>query len=362
MKSSNFIIVTICLITFCVFGYLLKSELQDVVRDILTRDNISKGVLPVDSVKWCTLPISHHLDEGGVPEGLMDITHPSICYIPDGKFSHRWWMAATPYPQSLKVGGEPYENTCIFYADNTKEYTPLEFSSISKNHIIYKSGARYNSDPDLFFDECDSTLFVFTRKRWGKDYKSNIVMQTSKNGENWSEPLSVVKTISQSLCPCIVKCGSFYRIYLYEYETEKQNPTSSIEIWESPSLLSPQFKHVKSIPWTLPSYIWHGDVIRYGKKYYMIYCGANKDYKTRIGTTDEAKYLWVAESEDGYTFKDYKRPLLKMNGVYRSSFTIIDDIIYCYFSVSNRYRTHKYPSGNRIGVITYPVDELHNLL
>lgn len=363
MKSKSIVFIAVSLLTFCISCLFFQRELHDTVRNILTGKNVSNGVIPKDSVKWCTLPISYNLDEGGVPDGLMDITHPSVCYISDGKFSHRWWIAATPYPQSLKVSGETYENTCIFFSDNKKNNPPTNFTAIHKNPIIYKAGARYNSDPDIFFDECDSILYAFTRKRRGKDYMSNIVMQSSRNGESWSEPLSIIKTETQSLCPCVVKCDSCYRIYLYEYKSEIQNPTSSIEIWESKSLSMPHFKHVKSIPWTLSSYIWHGDVVRYGNKYYMIYCGANKNYKTCIGTVDEAQYLWVAESKDGYTFSDYKRPLLKMNGVYRSTFTIIDNIIYCYFSVSNRFREDKakYPYGNRVGMIKYPLNKLNEL-
>ena len=334
--------------------------LKDGARALLTGNNIEKGVIPSDSIRWCTLPISHDLDRGGVPDDIQDITHPSIIYIPDGKFPHQWWLAATPYPQSLKVHGEPYENTCIFYADNVGRDAPVDFFSIDKNPIIYKAGARYNSDPDIFFDDADSTLYAFTRKRHGEDYVSNIVIQSSKDGEHWSGPVSVVKTETKSLCPCIIKCDSVYRMYLYEYTPDVKNPTSTIEIFESVSLLAPQFKHSKSVPWTLDSYIWHGDVLRYNDNYYMIYCGANKNYRTRLGTPDVTRYLWVAESSDGYIFKDYTRPLLKMNGVYRSTFTILDGTIYCYFSVSNRFRgdKEKYPRGNRIGMIKYPLDRL----
>ena len=363
MNKRNVILLVVSLLTILTCSWRFKVELQDAARYLITGNNISKGLIPEDSIKWCTLPISYNLDEGGVPDGLMDITHPSICYIADGKFSHNWWIAATPYPQSLRVSGETYENTCIFFSDNLKDNPPTDFSAIHKNPIIYKAGARYNSDPDIFFDDSDSTLYAFTRKRRGKDYKSNIVIQSSKDGEYWSDPVSIIKTATQSLCPCVVKGDSCYRMYLYEYNTSIQNPTSTIEIWESSSLKTPDFKHVKSIPWTLSSYFWHGDVVRYGNKYYMIYCGTNKNYKTRLGTLDEAKYLWVAESEDGYTFKAYNRPLLKMNGVYRSSFSIVDGMVYCYFSVSNRFRGDKvmYPYGNRIGMISYPLNKLYAL-
>lgn len=364
-RKTAIAIILLVLIAFVgVFGWRGQVAVRDAARNILTSRNMANGIIPADSVKWCTLPVSHDLDQGGVPDDIQDITHPSVLCIPEGMSSHRWWMAATPYPSSLKVHGEPYENTCIFWSDNAEDCAPTEFRPIGRNPIIYKSGGGYNSDPDIFFDEADSTLYAFTRKRHGADYVSNIVIQSSRDGEHWSEPTSIVKTETKSLCPCVVKCDGVYRMYLFEYAPGTvRNPTSSIEIWESASLSDPQFRHKRSVPWTLDSYFWHGDILRYGDRYYMIYCGANRNYGTLIGTADEAKYLWVAESDDGYVFRGYSRPLLKMNGVYRSTFVIVDGTIYCYFSVSNRFRgdREKYPYGNRIGLIRYPVDKLSEL-
>ena len=116
----SYITCLVTLVGIALVGILCWQQrvtLQDVARNILTENNSVKGVIPTDSIKWCILPISHDLDQGGVPDDIQDITHPSVIYVPEGMFTHTWWMSATPYPQSLKVHGEPYENTCIFYSD-----------------------------------------------------------------------------------------------------------------------------------------------------------------------------------------------------------------------------------------------------
>lgn len=351
-------------VIICCLLWIFSRETQDSLRELLTSNNSAQGLFSPKKVQWCTLPLSYDLDKGGVPDSIQDITHPSICYIPNKAFPHSWWIAATPYPQSLKVHGEPYENTCIFYADNDISIPPTSFQPIKKNPIIYKEDAKYNSDPDIFFDDVDSTLYAVTRKRRGANYLSKIVIQSSQDGEGWTQPIPIVQTETASLCPCLIKADSAtYRLYLFETKKEKQNPTSSIEVWESSSLSNPHFEYKKSIPWTLNSNFWHGDIVLYKGKYYMIYCGTNKNYKTLIGTIDEAKYLWVAVSDDGYNFKEYRRPILKMNGVYRSTFTIIQDVVYCYFSVANRYLgdRRRYPYGNRIGYISFNLDDLREL-
>lgn len=351
----------LCLIIILLIGVVCRIEIKDWLRDRITSVNCLKGIIASDEIQWCSLPISHDLDQGGVPDGIRDITHPSVVFADSS--THTWWLAATPYPQSLSVSGEPYENTCIFYSDNDSLSPPINFSSIKKNPIIYKQDAKYNSDPDIFFDNNSKKLFALTRKRWGEDYVSNIVVQHSFDGEIWSNPTSILKTDTESLCPCLLETESGYRLYLFEPDMTDSNVTKTIQIWESASLDNMEFKHIKSVLWNLNSNFWHGDVVRYNDMYYMVYCGTNNTYQTCLGTRDLSKYLWIATSNDGITFQEYKTPILQMNGVYRASFVIVNDVITCYFSVSNRYRSVQdgYPSGNRIGMIQFNLDILSEL-
>lgn len=362
-KKKKVLLILLSLITIStILCVSFKSAIKDYVIDVVTYNNQSKGLFEADNIQWCSFPIGADLDQGGVPYDIQDITHPSIVYIPNGFASQKIWAAATPYPQTLPTGGEPYENTCIYYADIEGDSFPLSFHQIKHNPIILKEGAEYNSDPDLMYDEVDSCLYVVTRKRHGADYKTRIVLQSSKDGFNWTQSLPIIETEGDLLCPCLVKCDSVYRIYAFENSTTGYRETKTIEVWESKSLSNPEFQHAKSVKWTNNSNVWHGDVVYYNNKYYLLYCGSNSTFSTLFRSPDPSKYLWVAESDNGYTFKEYNAPILKYNGVYRSTCVILNDVMHCYFSVSHRYRDDKehYPYGNRIGYINFPINILQD--
>lgn len=340
---------------------LFKQYLLDLARDLATYNNQEKGIVDKDSIRWCSFPLSHDLDKGGVPFDIQDVTHPSIVYIPNCFNGYNCWMSTTPYPCSLPTSGEPYENTCIYFANtNDNKSFPSDFFPINQNPIILKSGAKYNSDPDLLFDEESNCLYSITRKRRAKGYITNIVYQKSIDGQKWSQPISLFTTETNSLCPCILKINGKYLIYTFEVNSDGRRSTKEIDVWESESLENPSFRLVNKIKWNLPSNFWHGDVFFYNGKYYMVYCGTRNDYKTILGSSDLAKYMWLAVSNDGLHFEANERPLLKMNGVYRSSLVITNDIMSIYFSVSNRYRKDKkqYPYGNRIGLVEIPLKNI----
>lgn len=345
----------------CFFVYF-QNQIKDYAQRILTYNNQQKGLIDVDQIQWCTFPICVDLDQGGVPFEIQDVTHPSVVYIPEGFNEKKIWAAVTPYPQSLPTGGEPYENTCIYYADMDNGTFPLDFRQILHNPIILKEGAEYNSDPDLYYCNEDTCLYVITRKRHGKDYKTRIVLQSSRDGYVWTQSKPIIDSKNDLLCPCIVKCDSVYRIYAFENSIVGYRQTKTIEIWESKTLHQPEFRHVKSVPWGNNSNIWHGDIVFYNNKFYMIYCGSNSTYTTLLDTPDPSKYLWLAESNDGFVFKEYPNPILKYNGVYRSTLVMLNDVVHCYFSVSHRYREDRkhYPYGNRIGYINLPLKLIDN--
>lgn len=356
MRLIKYVLPAIPII-IAIMYLIMNNSIKDSIRDILTVNNQNKGIVDKNSIKWCTFPLSHDLDKGGVPFDIQDVTHPSIVYIPNGFNGYDSWAAVTPYPCSLPTSGEPYENTCIFYSNSEGDSFPTEFKSIEKNPIILKAGAQYNSDPDLLYDDELKCLFAITRKRKAKDYITNIVVQKSLDGQHWTEPHSLFLTDTNTLCPCVIKVNGSYRIYTFEVYPNEKKTTKEINIWESPSLDIPSFTLVKTIPWDAPSNFWHGDVYLYKGRYYMVYCGTNNDYKTLLGTDDLAKYMWLAVSDNGYNFRPISQPLLKMNGVYRSSLFVSKDIIIVYFSVHNRYKGDKkqYPYGNRIGLIEFPL-------
>lgn len=376
IQINRKIIVTFSsLILLSLILYILAIEskkpgiLKNYRRSICTINNIKKGIYNDSIIKWCTLPISSRLDQGGIPNGFLDITHPSIAILASPWNGYNIWLAATPYPQSLDDKAEIYENTSVFHANIHNSIIPTTFKAIKHNPIIYNEEAKYNSDPDIFYEK--SIMYIISRKCIGPDYNVRIVLQKSQNGENWSSPQTLIKTNRISLCPCLLKVGNIYRIYMFNTHFDERYSkkiggiiTDNIEIWESNSLSHPDFHLTKFAKWHNFSNFWHGDIVLYKKKYYMVYCGTNYNYKILYGIgniIDTYKYLWLATSDDGYNFKAYPKPILKKSGIYRPTLAINDrGIMTIYFSTENSYydRTRKYSGGNRIGMFNVSLYDL----
>lgn len=377
-KKYNMVVVVLLIGVLLLGGimyYMLiaskkPGKLKNMRRIICTMGNVKNGIYDESIIKWCDLPISSRLDQGGVPDNMLDITHPSVVLLPKPWNGYNVWLAATPYPQIIGNDAQIYENTSIFHACTHNSAFPSKFIAIKHNPIIYGEEAKYNSDPELFMDD-DSTMYVITRKCIGPDYFARIVLQQSRDGENWSYPVTLLKTDRLSMCPCLIKVGERYRIYMFNTHFDERYSkyiggiiTDNIEIWESESLSHPDFHLVKYVKWNNLSNVWHGDVVFYHHKYYMLYCGTNYNYKILYGmgrVIDTFKYLWLAVSDDGYNFKAFPKPLLKRAGIYRPTFVIENDIMTIYFATENSYigkDSKRYPGGDRIGLFSISLNDL----
>ena len=367
-KNGLYFVAIIIFISLVFVVSRYNVEIRDAVLNHISEDNYQTGVFEYHELEWCDLPIGYDLDRCGVPNGIKDVTHPSVVYVECGWNGADVWMAATPYPTSLRVSGEPYENTSIFYATTDSTVAPTTFDSIERNPIIYKQGAQYNSDPDIFFNDKDSIMYVVTRKRRGEDYLTRMVIQSSVDGHTWSTPTTLFDTEQLALSPSIIAVNdTTYRIYTFNTLENATKTTESMVIWESPSLRNPSFNKVKEIAWNSRINFWHGDVIKHEGKYYMLFCGTNEDFKWKYtrGYVDQAKYLWFADSDDGINFNVYQRPLVKMGGFYRSTFYIDENRnVTIYSALHNRYRGDKkcYPSGNRIAKLQFSLDDLYDAM
>lgn len=368
MKKTNILaIVILTLFPFVIIFVNAKrsQRFRGVFSELLSSENVQNGFLSADSVYWFDFPISEQLDEGGVPGGILDVTHPSVVYLSSSfpQIRHNLWVALTPYPES--IGGECYENTCIYggFYDENIGINP-SFSNIHQNPILFRDYAGFNSDPDLFYDEQDSLLYCITRKQNCPDSQNVFVLQHSNNGEDWSVPLPIFKTDKLSLCPCLLKVNGKYYIYVFTPD-DYYSIHSTYDVWESSSLSDPDFKLIATHEWPHNSIgIWHGDIIFHKNNYYMCFCGFNKNYSNRVlGGMEHSRYLWIARSCNGVDWQFYDKPLLKKSGLYRSSiFVDLQDKLVCTFSVHHREFSEKYPSGNRIGSIRLSMSTIDSLI
>jgi hypothetical protein len=336
------------------------------IRDLVPYLSKAKkeGIVDKDCLNWCTLPLLTYFDNGIIPDGIMDITHPSIVYIPAKWNGFTHWLAATPYPQSLPGTrlGAIFENTCIFYTNSEGIYHPFTYTPIKRNPIIKRQEAGYNSDPDLFFDLESKILFCITRKRCGPDYITKIVIQKSKDGQTWSDPEPIINLKSEEEClsPCLIKYKNKYRVYVFQDAADSMKTTLSVDIWESSNLSDPNFSLYKKCKWHSTINIWHGGLFEYKNKLYLVGCGTKKGNVFITGQRDISKYLYLGVSTDGENFSMFSKPILRTNGVYRASAFIDEkDTFVCYVSLHNRYkRDAAYPAGNRIAVFEYPFNNL----
>jgi hypothetical protein len=325
--KKKYVVTIVCILVLVTLSWIISLNKGYYIRAFLSEARShfslekSGGIVSYDSLRWCNLPVSHDLDKGGIPDDLRDIQHPSVCYIENGWNGANVWMCATPYPQVLKPhSGEPYENACIFFA-NSGMSAPTDFFAINKNPIIYKDGASYNSDSDIFFDDADRTMYCVTRKRRGKDYMSRFVIQSSKDGQTWSEPVILfdVNNEQGAVSPCLIKYKNKYRVYVYMYAPENSRVTDGIDIYESESLKEPKFSLYKSLKWKNNVNVWHGDIIEYKGKLLLVGCGMKNHIKTRFGIKDQWRYLYLGVSDDGENFRMMETPLLQSTDVYRST-------------------------------------------
>lgn len=361
MNKRRFIYISFCivLVLFLLFlnrnsivKWIMFSNLRVHYSSFITSSNINKGLIPLDSVSICSFELSHDLDRGGVWSDDQDVTHPSAI-----KVGNTTWIALTPYPQALDLKGEPYENACIFYSDNGSAQ-PNVFKSIKRNPVIYKGDAKYNSDCDLYYDDSDSLFYLINRKRHLPHTRTQIVMQNSKDGQEWTSPIVLFETERETLCPCLVKVDSVYKIFAFNSK-DQATMCDNTEVWVSSSLSNPHFSLEGMYPWTNNHIsIWHGDIVYEDGIYYMTSCGINNSYKTRFGSNDHYKYLWFGTSSDGVNWDFNSNPIIKANGVYRSTMYFDGDSIVFYFSFHQRYYDDIHHAGNVVCSIKTPKKRL----
>lgn len=145
-------------------------------------------------------------------DGSMQAVHPDILY-----WRNEFWLTCTPYP----YGVDTYENPCIYHSKNIHKwyvpdgcFNPLAYPSIRKKGY-------HLSDPCLVV--LKNNLLVYyreTSKEQGTD-KSQINMISSVDGSNWNDPVTVMKSDTDSLISPAIISG---REHCYMFHVRLDNP------------------------------------------------------------------------------------------------------------------------------------------
>lgn len=297
-----------------------------------------------DEMQYCSVPVPN-IDAHKDPDFTFDFTqaqidnygqsqvHPSIIYIPNGWNGHKYWLATTPYPNEKGV----FENACIYYADEGVNgeppvvFTPISGGTPSTDYPVVtnpvvkvQSNSMINSDPDLYFDETNQIMYLISR--YNSSVPQRTFMQKSADGLSWSKrgyDADYIEGVGQ---PSIMKVGN--EIILYDLKVADQkyeiNPSSTVVLNASsrglfvihkgdPTQGITSFVKEKyaALNGKLAIGPYHADFFKDDAtgKYYMI--AACTDHELPSPYDRGSRYtIFLAESDDGYTYRIFSRPLL----------------------------------------------------
>lgn len=275
---------------------------------------------------WCNISVPSDYPQ-------QSQTHPSIVYIKKGWNGATHWIGTTPYPNAQVK----YENPCIYHALANGDDAPVDFISIKKNPILdWPGGSCFNSDIELFYD--NNILYSIIREYNDKSLQKILMVQSSVDGQQWSEARSFFKTNNpelELLSPSILRYKNKLRIYCLNGNAgiTKKGICTGIDILEGNNLESPVFMQIDGGVFLNKDKVkiepWHCCLFEYEQKLYMLFCG--RDHKQKSFRSPMETYLAV--SEDYRNFQIYEKPIISHIKTYRPSAYMSGDFLHLYFSV-----------------------------
>lgn len=291
-----------------------------------------------DDMFYCSVPVPAMNDHKD-PDSSFDFTsaqqsnygqsqtHPSIVYIPEGWNGHKYWMATTPYPQSMGV----FENPCIYYGDEDsdgnppKVFIPISGTAsgdyiITDNPIVkVPSNTTTNSDPDLYYDAASGIMYLYSRLNSASPMRGYI--QASADGQAWTKR-DAESYMDMNYQPSILKVDENVLIFGLSPAQNKYNPDGGYPTGGS----RPIFNLWKGDITDVESFVRDGYACFGGKqsigayhadffkddatgKYYMIAACTNHELPSPYNV-NWLFYVYLAESTDGYNYHMFARPLL----------------------------------------------------
>lgn len=249
-------------------------------------------------------------------DGSGQTVHPDIEYMPAGWHGYTYWMAMTPYPNTI----DSYENPSILVSnDGVTWIVPPGLA----NPLIGKpSPCGHNNDTDIIYNKATDEMFVYhldTRHSSecssyaGQPYYNHNYLQLfkSSDGIHWTGPITLIdwdlNTDKFFLSPAIVQRDTDH---FYMWLTDQKNgevywcESGNGINWSDPVKVN------------LPDIAWHLNVeyIPSRDEYWMIYVV----YGTR-------NISW-AVSKDGFNWTYFSKYILTPkagawdNSLYRSCF------------------------------------------
>lgn len=249
------------------------------------------------------------------------VLHPSIVYIPNGWNGYTYWCAYTPYPDS----DSEYENPCVAASNDGNTWV----AKGSQPLVASPTGAAYNSDTDLYYDETGNQLvLVYRDSGIPASSNSQLLVMVSSDGATWTAPVVIYTStgLATAAATDIASPSIWYNSTSSKWEIVGHNLKDSGSAWPfvkitSSSLLSGWDTSLTTLTFVPPSgrKWWHSEFRRLSSGAIV---GMVQD---NAGTLGSSGNMYAAYSEDGATFS-YSAVDLN-GGWYRPSFAVRRDVL-----------------------------------
>lgn len=268
-------------------------------------------------------------------DGSGQLTHPGVRYFPDGWCGHKYWMVATPYPNSAIE----LENPCVWYSDDGYTWSaegipnPLDLPL-----MVDGVQASMNSDPHLLLRP-DGVMEVWWRTNYwensGEGLYTVVYRRTSTDGTNWTDKEELYRALTGGsdgiVCPVVMHEDGVYKIWAVSDQ-------ESLRYYESTT--GTDWKRIRDIDVSNPDYpeykVWHFDVNHTAKGYEFV-----GNYGIP-GDHTSYKYLYYAVSQDNVTYSG--RVMILSRGpsgnfderlLYRPTIVRLDNKVMVYYGANN---------------------------
>lgn len=258
--------------------------------------------------------------------------HPSVLFFEKPWNGYQFWMAYSPYPQA----DDSKENPHIMASnDGVNWELPDGFSNpLDGKPDDYEFHVCYNSDPELVYNNDTDEIECWWRLVDDHNDRMVLYRRRTSNGVVWTEKENMLETIRSKndyVSPTLLYENGVYRMWAvgdgYKIKYNEWTPETG---WAEV-----QYAQLKYTSDSIRS--WHIAIKHTQKGYEMILVSFNKKADTY---PRGCMPLYYAISEDGMDFgtatmffEPINREDIWFNqGLYRSSFAMVGDKYYVYFS------------------------------
>jgi hypothetical protein len=288
-------------------------------------------------------------------DGSGELVHPDALVFPHRWSGHRYWFAATPYPQ----GNSTLENPSGFAGDSARDWRTIPGLT---NPIARPSADGYLSDPDLSYDAAHDRVRLYYRQTTST--ADQVYLRTSRTGSDWSEAALVLQDARYSLIsPAIVReADGSWRMWTVNASVGGcRARAADLTLTQRRSRDGIKWNAAEPVSLSIGNFVpWHWDVqyVKERKEYWALvaaYPDASNCSRTSV---------FFARSADGTTWKVSPTPLLEpgvllplRDLVYRSTFRYFpsDNVVRVWFSGA---RADEGRFHYAMAIARYPLAEL----